>query len=361
MVHIPQNIQELTSYKPGKPIQQIIDDLQLKEWAILWNNENNLGPSPKVLDAIISEAQHLKSYPDPASIVLRKSIAKAHDCAIENIIVDNGSESLLDNIFRSFFSEDDELLTCEGTFVALYIWAKANNKKVRKLTLGRGYRFDVKRIVESITPDTKAIYIANPNNPTGTIITNDELDEMLQLVPEEVLVIIDEAYYAYAKSISADYPDSFSLRQSNVITLRTFSKAYGLAGMRVGFALGPKELIEAMTKVKMTFAPSNIAQAAALAAFEDQAHMQSALELNKQALQEFYIALHDAELDYVPSFGNFVMVDLKTEEKAIQFTEDMLKKGVFLRHLKAFGLPHCVRISTGTEEENGLFMKHLKG
>jgi len=359
MVHIPQHIQDLNSYTPGKPIAEIIADLQLKEWAILWNNENNLGPSPKVIEAIEKESKNLKVYPDPASVALRKSIAKAHNCDIENVVVDNGSESLLDNVFRSFLNADDELLTCEGTFVALYIWAKANNKKLRKLPLGRGYRFDVKRIVESINPETKAIYIANPNNPTGTIITNDELDEMIQLVPKDVLIIIDEAYYSYAHSLSDDYPDSFELRQPNVITLRTFSKAYGIAGMRIGFALGPAPLIEAMAKVKMTFAPSNIAQAAALAAFEDQEHIKSALELNKKALTDFYLALHEAELDYIPSYGNFVMVDLKTEEAAKQFTDDMLNKGVFIRHLKAFGLTHCVRISTGTEEENGLFIKSL--
>lgn len=359
MVHIPQNIQELNSYKPGKPIDEIVADLQLKEWAILWNNENNLGPSPKVSQAIEREAHNLNVYPDPASVALRKSIAKAHYCEIENVVVDNGSESLLDNIFRSFISDGDELLTCEGTFVALYIWAKANNKKLRKLPLGRAYRFDFKKIVESITPETKAIYIANPNNPTGTIITKDELDEMIQLVPKEVLVIIDEAYFSYAKQLSDDYPDSFSLRHPNVITLRTFSKAFGLAGMRIGFALGPKDLIEAMTKVKMTFAPSNIAQAAALAAFEDKEYISKALELNKKALTDFYLALHEAELDYIPSYGNFVMVDLKTEEKAKQFTDDMLKKGVFIRHLKAFGLPHCVRISTGSEEENKLFIRSI--
>ena len=256
-------------------------------------------------------------------------------------------------------NDGDELLTCEGTFVALYIWAKANNKKLRKLPLGRGYRFDFKKIVESITPETKAIYIANPNNPTGTIISKDELDEMLQLVSKDILVIIDEAYFSYAQQLSNDYPDSFSLGHPNVIILRTFSKAYGLAGMRVGFALGPKDLIEAMTKVKMTFAPSNIAQVAALAAFEDKEHMTRALELNKKALTEFYLALHEAELDYIPSYANFVMVDLKTEEKAKQFAYDMLQKGVFIRHLKAFGLPHCVRISTGTEEENQLFTQTI--
>jgi len=360
MVHIPENIQALNSYKPGKPIEEIVADLQLKEWAILWNNENNLGPSPKAIEAIERETQNLHAYPDPASVALRTSIAKVYQCSIENVVVDNGSESLLDNIFRSFMSDGNELLTCEGTFVALYIWAKANNRKLRKLPLGRGYRFDVKRIVESITPETKAIYIANPNNPTGTIITKDELDEMIQLVPKEVLVIIDEAYFSYANSLTDDYPDSFSLRHSNVITLRTFSKAYGLAGMRIGFALGPKDLIEAMTKVKMTFAPSNIAQAAALAALEDQEHMQRALELNKKALTDFYLALHEAELDYIPSYANFVMVDIKTEEKAKQFADELLKKGVFIRHLKAFGLPHCVRISTGTDKENQLFIRSVK-
>jgi histidinol-phosphate aminotransferase len=359
MISIPKNIQDLVSYKPGKPIAEIVKDLGLSEWAVLWNNENNLGPSPKVKKAIEEASSRLHLYPDPASITLRTRISELNDCSISNVVVDNGSESLLDNLFRSIISSDDELLTCEGTFVAVYIWAKSNNKPVVKIPLGRGYKFDVKRLIESVTPKTKAIYLANPNNPTGSIITKDELNELIQFVPEDVLIIVDEAYCEYAQVISRDYPDSFSLRKPNVIALRTLSKAYGIAGMRIGYALGPEPLIEAMSKVKMTFSPSVLAQAAALGALADHEHLQKVVDLNKVALTQFYAALHDAEINYTPPYGNFVMLDLETTEAAKSFTEEMMKKGVFVRHLPAFGLPHCVRVSTGTEKENALFISSL--
>lgn len=360
MVHIPSNIQELKSYQPGKPITQLVKELGLSQWAVLWNNENNLGPSSAVKDAIAASAESLHLYPDPTSSALRHRIAAINQCDPNQVVVDNGSESLLDNLFRSFFEDGDELLTCEGTFVAIYIWAKSNNRALKKESLNRSYGFDLKSLVENINSNTKAVYIANPNNPTGTIVSEDELVEALAIIPKDVLVVIDEAYFSYAKALSPSYPDSFKLRASNVVTLRTFSKAYGIAGARIGYALGPSKLIEAMSKVKMTFAPSALSQAAALAAINDDTHLKKVVDLNTEGLQMISNALHDAEIDYVPSYANFVMADLKTEETAVNFTADLMKAGVFIRHLKAFGLPHCVRISTGTAAENELFVKILQ-
>lgn len=361
MVHIPANICELISYKPGKPVDQIAKELGLKETAVLWNNENNLGASPVVAEAINQATSEIHLYPDPRSTKLRERIAELNKCGPENVVVDNGSESLLDNIFRAFFDRDDQLLTCEGTFVAVYIWAKSNNRPVAKIPLTGSYGFDHRRLLESVTPQTKAIYIANPNNPTGSILSAEQLKELIETVSDEVLIIVDEAYYEYALAVSPEFPDSFAWRKPNVITLRTLSKAYGIAGMRIGYALGSHGLIEAMAKVKMTFAPSNIAQAAGIAALNDRQHLRRSVTLNKAALQQFYRALHEAELTYVPSHGNFVMLDLKTPEKAIEFTVGMMQKGVFVRHLPAFGLPHCVRVSTGSERENALFVSQLKG
>ncbi len=361
MISIPKNIQELVSYKPGKPVSQIIEELGLSEWAVLWNNENNLGPSSNVLERIQEVGGNFHTYPDPASTQLRSMIAEQNNCHIDNVVVDNGSESVFDCMFRAFFEKNDKLLTCDGTFVAVYIWAKSNKVPVARIPLARGYQFDIDRLIYSITPQTKAIYVANPNNPTGAMISNEQLSQLIDNVPDHVLIIVDEAYYEYAKVISDDYPDSFQLRRPNVITLRTFSKAYGIAGIRVGYALGEARLIEALSKVKMTFAPSNLAQAAGIGALEDQAHIHKSVMLNKTALQQFYTAMHDAELEYTPSYGNFVMVDFKEEELAKTVTEKMMKQGIFIRHLKAFGLPHCVRISTGTEAENALFVSKLQG
>lgn len=359
MVHIPQNIEDLVSYKPGKPVKQIIEEYGLTETAILWNNENNLGASPKVAAAISAATDRLHLYPDPSASELCSAIAQLNGCNPEHVTVDNGSESVFDCMLRAFFEGEDELLTCKGTFVAVYIWAKSNKVPVKKIALGSGYRFDINGLIASVTPKTKAIYVANPNNPTGAMISRADLEQLIEAVPEHVLIIVDEAYYEYAKALSPEYPDSFSLRAENVITLRTFSKAYGIAGMRVGYALGPTQLIEAIRKVRMTFAPSSIAQSAALAALSDPEHLARTVALNTAALKSFTLALHDAEYHYVPSYGNFIMIDLGSEEAAGQFVQNLLDRGVFIRQLKAFGLPHCVRVSTGTEAENELFIQGL--
>ena len=360
MVRIPSNIQDLVSYKPGKPVAQIVEELGLKEWAVLWNNENNLGPSPKALSEIQKALSLSHLYPDPSAEKLCSLIAQDNDCTLDHVTVDNGSESVFDCMLRALFEPGDELLTCEGTFVAVYIWAKANNVHCEKIPLAEGYQFDIDQLIASVGPKTKAIYVANPNNPTGAIIRRSELERLVQSVPEEVIVIVDEAYFEYAKALSNEYPDSFQMRRPNVITLRTFSKAHGIAGIRVGYALGPKPLIESIRKVRMTFAPSHLSQAAAVGAIQDAEHVRKTVVVNREALRQFYAALEQAGLNYTASFGNFVMVDLGTEEAAKQFAETLLHKGLFIRHLRAFGLPHCVRISTGTEDENALLVRSLE-
>jgi len=359
MVRIPSNIQDLVSYKPGKPVSQIVQELSLTEWAVLWNNENNIGPSPKALQEIQRAVANSHLYPDPAACELCSRIAAENDCTPENVTVDNGSESVFDCMLRAFFDPGDELLTCEGTFVAVYIWAKANNVHCDRIPLADGFQFDIDQLIASVGPRTKAIYVANPNNPTGAMISKSELERLVDNVPEHVLVIVDEAYYEYACHLTDDYPDSFQMKRPNVITLRTFSKAYGIAGIRVGYALGDPRMIEAIRKVRMTFAPSNLSQAAAVGAIQDKEHVERTVKLNAEALHQFYTALEKAGHTFVPSYGNFVMVDLETEEEAKTFTESMMLKGIFVRHLRAFGLPQCVRISTGTEKENALFVRQL--
>ncbi|MEQ9187697.1 MAG: histidinol-phosphate transaminase [Cryomorphaceae bacterium] len=359
MVRIPSNIQDLVSYKPGKPVAQIVDELNLKEWAVLWNNENNLGPAPKALVEIQRAMSDAHLYPDPSAGRLCSLIAEANQCTPDHVTVDNGSESVFDCMLRAFFEPGDELLTCEGTFVAVYIWAKANNVHCERIALAADFKFDIDQLIAGVGPKTKAIYVANPNNPTGAMIGKDDLSRLVRSVPSHVIIIVDEAYFEYAQILSDDYPDSFQMRRPNVVSLRTFSKAYGIAGIRVGYALGPPHLIAAIRKVRMTFAPSQLSQAAAIGALHDHEHVQKTIELNRKALSEFYSGLDRAGLRYVPSFGNFVMVDLGTEDEAKAFAEKMLTKGVFVRHLRAFGLAHCVRISTGTQSENDLFVRAI--
>jgi len=359
MITIPENIEELKSYRPGKPIKQIIEEYDLKETAILWNNENNFGPSPKAMEHLKNAVGSSHLYPDPACLELRTLIAKRNKVKIENVAVGNGSESLFNNIFNSFFSRGEEMLTCEGTFVAVYIWAKANKVAVRTVPLTSTYNFNLNALAECVTNKTKAIYLSNPNNPTGAMISKQELVDFIEKIPPHIIVIVDEAYYEFAHDLSEDYPDSTTYRYDNILTLRTFSKAYGIAAIRIGYAIASERMIEALMKVKLTFEPSNVAQAAGIGAIQDEEYLHKTIENNTKELHIYYRELHKLGYNYVPSFGNFVMLDLGNSEIVTLLFEALMKKGVFVRPLKAFGLPQCLRITVGTPSENKLCLQAL--
>ncbi len=359
-IEIPEHIQQLRSYKPGKPIEQVVEELGLKETAILWNNENNLGPSPKAMEAIRSELQHSHLYPDPTASRLRAEIATREGISADQVVVGNGSEAILGNIFQGFFGPEDVLLTSEGTFVAVYIWAQSHNRPVVKIPLREDYSFDLDKMAAAIDEHTKVIYIANPNNPTGTMITKQEFEAFMQKVPEDVLVISDEAYYEYAVDLSDDFADSIKLRYPNVITLRTFSKAFGIASIRIGYAMGPLEIIETLAKIKMTFEPSNVAQAAGLGALSDSEYLEESLINNRKGIKLFKQLFEELGVKYAESYANFLMIDLGSEERVNELSQKLMKKGVFVRPLKAFGLPHCMRVSVGLQAENELFVKSFR-
>lgn len=359
MVKIPQNIEDLKSYKPGKPIDQIIEEYGLTETAILWNNENNFGPSPKAMEHLTNSISNSHLYPDPACLELRGLIADKNGVNIENVAVGNGSESIFNNLFNSFFESGDELLTCEGTFVAVYIWAQANKVKVKTVPLTDTYNFDLDALIDNIDDKTKAIYLSNPNNPTGAMISGNELVKFIEKVPSHVIVIVDEAYYEYAVDLSSDYPDSTQMRYDNVLTLRTFSKAYGIAAIRIGYAIASERMIEALMKVKLTFEPSNVAQAAGIGAIQDTDYLKKTVENNTHELHYYYRELHKLGYKYIPSYANFIMLDLESPERVNVLFEELMKRGVFVRPLRAFGLPHCLRITVGLPTENRLCLKAL--
>lgn len=355
MIKIPSNIEELKSYSPGKSIAEYQEEFGFSQTAILWNNENNLGYSPQVDVEVQQAISSSNLYPDPLCSNLRKAIAAYNGVDPHNVAVENGSEAILNNCFNAFFNEGEHLLTSEGTFVAIYIWAKSNNVEVKKVPLTSNYSFDLNAIAKAVTPTTKAIYLANPNNPTGTIFTQTELNDFLAKIPESVLVIVDEAYCDYASVLHPEYPNSIPLNRNNVLTLRTFSKAYGIAAIRLGYAVGPQYLINALNKVRLTFAPGNLTQAAGIGALSDQKFIQQSVELNAKALQQFEELFKQLKVTYAKSYGNFILIDVKDVNRAEALTLNLLKQGVFVRHLRAFGLPTCIRISTGTQTENDYF------
>lgn len=360
MLEIPGNIQELKSYKPGKPLKQIIEEYALTETAVLWNNENNFGPSPLAMEYVQKAMANSHLYPDPVCTELRQLIAAKNGRSFDEVAVGNGSESIFNNLFNAFFNRGEELLTCEGTFVAVYIWAKANKVNVKTVPLTSTYNFDLKGLLKGIDQQTKAIYLSNPNNPTGAMIPEKELIDFIEQVPKHILVIVDEAYFEFGKDLSNDYPDSSRYTYENVLTLRTFSKAYGIAAIRIGYAIGNKRLIEAIMKVKLTFEPSNLAQAAGIGAIQDEAYLQQTIDNNTRELHYYYNELHKMGFNYIPSYANFVMLDLGSEETVQYYFEELMKRGVFVRPLRAFGLPHCLRITVGLQEENRLCIQALQ-
>lgn len=357
MIHIPKHIQDLKSYHPGKPVEEWARELGLSETAVLWNNENNLGIPPQAKAAMESGIESLNLYPDALCEELRGALATQTGRDLAEITVGNGSEELLMNINKAFLNPGDELLTSEGTFVAVYIWAHAANLNVKKVPLTADYGFDLNALKASVSDETKLIYIANPNNPTGTALSENALRDFIESVSSDKLIIIDEAYFEYALAMDPSFPDSSKWNYENVITLRTFSKAYGLAGMRLGYGIAHEKISTAMRKVRMTFAPNSLSQLAGIGALKDHDFLKKTIALNNEAIASFNTLFESKGIRVAKTAANFVMLDLESEEKAVWAVEEMRNRGVFIRHIKAFGLPTCVRINTGTPRENELLKK----
>lgn len=256
----------------------------------------------------------------------------------------------MSNIIRAFLCDEDEVLTTEAAFLGFQVLAKSRGVKYRTVPY-RDWHYDLPALAAAINEHTKIIYLANPNNPTGTIFSRAEFEAFYKHVPERVLIILDEAYFEYAKD-NPRYPDSMHYRHDNVITLRTFSKVYGLAGVRIGYGFAHDELIRNLLKVKLPFEPSSLAQAAGIGALADRAFLHRSLEINARGLAYLTRSLGELGYTVVPSNANFLMLVLENEEQATQFTAALLRQGIIIRPLKSFGLPHCVRISTGSDEDH---------
>jgi histidinol-phosphate aminotransferase len=323
----------------------------------LASNENPLGPSPLALKAMVECASKSHRYPN-GGLELRKVLAREYDLKVENVIVGSGSEGIMSNIIRTFLCDEDEVLTTEAAFIGFQVLAKSRGVKYRTVPY-RDWHYDLPALAATVNQNTKIIYLANPNNPTGTIFTRQEFAAFYRHVPERVLIILDEAYFEYAKD-NPRYPDSMHYRYDNVITLRTFSKIYGLAGVRIGYGFAHEELIANLLKVKLPFEPSTIAEAAGIAALADKEFLHRSLELNARGLRFLADSLRELGFTMVPSDANFVMVVLPSEADAVRLAEELLRQGVIVRSLQSFGLPHCLRISTGRDEDNQLCIGALQ-
>lgn len=345
-----QAVNQLKDYLPGKNPDQ-------PGMVKLASNENPFGPSPLALKAIAKEAKLCQRYPDQKAIVLREALANQYDLKTDNFIIGNGSDEIMQLIAATFLRPGEEVIISENTFSVYEFVARLFDGRAVLVPL-RNLCQDLGALAAAVTPRTKLIFICNPHNPTGSSFSAAELDTFLANVPTGVLVVLDEAYAEFAEE--KNFPDSLTVIKNypNVIVLRTFSKAYGLAGLRVGYGFAQPEIIRYLTRVKLPFNVNSLAQAAAAAALGDKRFLAKTLKNNSDGKKYLYGELQELGFNYKKTEANFVFIDLK--KPADDLFMALLKQGVIIRPLNSFGLPEAVRVSIGTKEQNKKFVAVLQ-
>ncbi len=354
---VPDHIQSLTPYQPGHSIDEIRRLIGLERIIKLASNENPLGPSPKAVERMRETERELSLYPS-GGFTLRHEIAKRLDLKHDNVAAASGSEGVLAAAVQAYLVPGDEVITAEGTFIGFYILAHTRQLEMVTVPL-REYTFDLEAILDRVSPRTRMIYIPNPNNPTGTAFGSREWEPFLEALPEGIIVVMDEAYFEYARHLP-EYPDSMRYRHNQVLTLRTFSKAYGLAGVRIGYGIGHEDVIGNILKVKLPFEPTVQAEAAGLGALEDDDFLELTLKTNREGMARLSDELGALGLPHPPSTANFIFIPLERTERSYWLFNELMKRGIITRQTAQFRLPHGVRITIGTEEEVTILIEALR-
>jgi len=352
----------LHPYQPGKPIEELEREYGVTGIIKLASNENPLGPSPKALEAMRAEVEDMWLYPDGNGFDLKQKLAVRHGVEMNQITLGNGSSDVLEFAVRVFVGPGDEVLFSEHSFALYPILTQAVGG-TPVMAPAKNWGHDLQALKARISEQTRVIFIANPNNPTGTWLEAGELEAFVQGVPAEVLVVIDEAYFDYAidpETGANDYPDTTSwvARYPNLMVARTFSKSYGLAGLRVGYAVSHPQVADLMNRVRPPFNVNGMALAAAVAALEDEGHLKRSVKLNADGLKQLVEGFNMMGLDYIPSVGNFISVDVG--RTAAPLYEALLREAVIVRPVANYGMPNHLRVTVGTEEENARFLSALK-
>lgn len=351
------NVLQMEPYQPGKPIEEVKRELGLSEVIKLASNENPLGPSPKAVQAMQSVLSQVHLYPDGYAYELRCVLASCYDVPADWILVGNGSDEIIHYLGLAYLNPGDELIMGHPSFVRYEAAAYLNNAVLHKVPLDGDYRHDLRAMCEHVNERTKLLFAANPNNPTGTLVYREEVDQLIANLPEHVILVLDEAYFEYVDH--PDYPDGLDYvrRGQNVIAMRTFSKAYGLAGMRLGYCVARPELIDPLDRVREPFNVNSLAQIAGAAALQDQAHVEQTHRLNRQGLEYLYGVCERLGLRYIPSWANFLMIE--TRVPGTELFQAMLERGIIVRAGEPLGMPGFIRVNTGTMEQNEQFAKAL--
>ena len=350
-------VANLKPYIPGKPVSELERELGISDTIKLASNENPLGPPKAAKSVIHGQLNDLALYPDGSGFTLTNALAEKHAIAPSCITLGNGSNDVLDMIGRTFLEAGKEAIFSEYAFAVYPIVTQAVGAKAQ-IAKARDFGHDLEAMLALVNDNTRVIFIANPNNPTGTWLTKNALHNFLTQVPSHIIVVVDEAYVEYVQE--EDYPDAtqWLSEYDNLIVTRTFSKAYGLAALRVGYCLSHPDVANLLNRVRQPFNVNSLAQAAALAALQDPEHIRQSVENNMQGLARYEAAFSEMGLDWIPSVGNFITVDLGCN--ASEVDKAMLSKGVITRPVANYGLPNHLRITVGLPEENDRCLAALK-
>jgi histidinol-phosphate aminotransferase len=350
---VPKHIRQIPAYKSENPAEELERRLGVKV-VQLGMNENPFGPSPKAVEAAAAYMERVAPYPDDSGFFLREKLAAHYKVSMDEVIISSGSSDILAMAYHAVLGPGAEVLTGQASFVVYYQLAEMLNMPIIRVPM-KEYAFDLDAMASRITPSTTLVVLANPNNPTGTMIRRAQLDAFIERVSDRALVILDEAYFEYVDD--SDFPRSLEYVRAGkpVLVLRTFSKVFGLAGLRIGYGIGTREVIETLYKVRMAFNTNTVAQVAALAAWDDHEHVRKSVTLNRAGLDYLYAGFGARDVKYVPSSANFVLVELGRPAQPV--TEALLEQGVIVR--PAWGCPTCLRVSVGTQEQNERFLSAL--
>ncbi|MGC6466611.1 MAG: histidinol-phosphate transaminase [Akkermansiaceae bacterium] len=346
---------DLVPYEPGKPIEETARELGLEPDQIikLASNENPLGPSPKAKEAMIAEVERAHFYPDGGGYKLRNALAEKHGVAFENVVLGNGSNEIIELLCHSFLKPGASLIAAEHAFVVYKLMATLFGADYIEVP-DPGFVHDLDAMADAITDDTRLVFIANPNNPTGTLVGQEEIDRFVNRLPDHVVAVFDEAYFEFLE----EAPDTLKyVREGkNVCVMRTFSKAQGLSALRIGYGFAPAHIAGLLNRARQPFNANAIAQAGALAAIADEDHITATVKNNKEGLGFFESAFAERGWEFVPSHANFVLVNVGDGDRMFQ---ELLKKGVIVRAMRGYKLPEWVRISIGTPPQNQRCLEEL--
>ena len=352
-----KGILTIASYIPGKAIEEVQKEFGAKRWIKLASNENLLGPSPHAVAAIRKELPNIYLYPEGPCTALRRALAEKLAVSEEMVVISNGADNLILMIANAFVDEGDEVIMADPTFSVYTNVTQLMGGKPIKVKL-KDFTHDLESMLRKVNRKTKLVFICNPNNPTGTTVSQGEFDYFLSKLPQRVIVVLDEAYGDFVED--AFYPNGLDYikARKQLIVLRTFSKVYGLAGLRIGYALGREDLVDCLYQVRDPFPVHRLAQVAAVAALKDEDHVIKSIQLVYEGRRYLYKELDRIGLSYVPSQANFILIDFSKD--AEQVFQDLLREGIIIRPGKVWSFPTFARLTIGRMEDNRRFIKALK-